>query len=88
MMQACVLNYGRTVREAKEIAAAHVQELSKMRTPLFGKMQVFRGVIVLGSVGTEVYEVHTTRLPMAEHLVVRIDAHAGRVLSVRNRIIH
>lgn len=47
-----------------------------------------RGVVAVGGHGIEVIEVELSRQPLAEHLVVRIDAHAGRVIGVRNRMVH
>lgn len=50
--------------------------------------RVRRGVVVVGTRGTEVYEVELSRQPLREHLVVRVDAHRGRVIGVRDRIEH
>ncbi|MCA9538160.1 MAG: PepSY domain-containing protein [Myxococcales bacterium] len=49
---------------------------------------VRKAVVAFAGVGTEVYEVELSRQPLAEHLVVRIDAHTGEILSVRNRVVH
>lgn len=49
---------------------------------------VRRGVVALGGRGTEVFEVELSRAPLREHLVVRVDAHRGRVIGVQNRIEH
>lgn len=49
---------------------------------------VSRGIVALGARGTEVFEVELSRQPLREHLVVRVDAHRGRVIGVRDRIEH
>lgn len=49
---------------------------------------VERGVVVVGTRGTEVLEVGLTRRALHESLVVRVDAHAGRIVSVRNLVRH
>ncbi|MCB9542323.1 MAG: hypothetical protein R3F65_24500 [bacterium] len=50
--------------------------------------EVRRGLVALGGRGTEVFEVELMRQPLREHLVVRVDAHRGRVIGVQNRIEH
>lgn len=50
--------------------------------------RIARGLVVVGTRGTEVFEVEMSRQPMREHLVVRVDAHRGRVIGLRNRIEH
>ncbi len=44
-------------------------------------------VLATGDQGVEAFEVHLSRMPLAEHLVVRVDAHAGTVLGVQDRVI-
>ncbi len=73
---------------ARALAVRHITGAS-MAEPLPQiALRVDRGVVAVGSRGTEVYEVHVSRRPLAEHLIVRIDAHAGRVLGVRNGMVH
>lgn len=50
--------------------------------------RIERGVVVVGTRGTEVFEVELSRQPMREHLVVRVDAHRGRVIGMRNVVEH
>ena len=70
---------------ARRIAVAHV--LGDAVSPQDAKAIVRRGVVALGTRGTEVFEVEMSRRPLAEVLVVRVDAHAGGVLNVRNRVL-
>jgi hypothetical protein len=47
-----------------------------------------QGWTITGGHGVAVFEIECMRLPLAEHLVIRIDAHEGRLLSIRNRVLH
>ncbi len=44
-------------------------------------------VLAVGDRGVAGFEVDVVRIPFVEHFVVRVDAHAGRVVGARNRII-
>ncbi len=44
-------------------------------------------VIPAGDIGVEGFEVTVARVPMLEHLVVLVDAHAGRVIGVEDRVV-
>jgi hypothetical protein len=44
-------------------------------------------VLPVGDIGVAGYEVTVARVPMIEHKVVVIDAHAGRVIGVEDRVV-
>jgi len=73
---------------AVQLAMRHLSDTLRSQLPTIGKPTVKRGVVVFAGVATDVYEVHTSRAPMAEHLIIRVDAHAGSVLSVSDAVIH
>lgn len=73
---------------ARELAVRHV-----LRAPAPARLpevytRVRPGIVALGARGTEVFEVELAREPLREHLVVRVDAHRGRVIGVRDLIEH
>ena len=45
-------------------------------------------VLATGDQGVEGFEVTLSRAPLQEHLVVRVDAHAGAVLGVTDQVKH
>ena len=55
---------------------------------LVGTPVVKEALIVGGNVATRLFEVHVSRKPLAEHLVIRVDAHAGQVVGIHNAVIH
>lgn len=67
---------------ARSIALAHIGAPATLVT------LARPGIAAIGGHGVEVFEVEASRQPLAEHLIIRVDAHAGRVLSVRNRVTH
>ncbi len=73
---------------AREIAVRHATGASLAEPLPDVPTSIERGIVAVGGHGVEVFEVEVVRQPLAEHFVVRIDAHAGRVLSVRNRVTH
>jgi Zn-dependent metalloprotease len=44
-------------------------------------------VLPAGDIGVAGFEVTVARVPMLEHKVVLIDAHAGRVIGVEDRVV-
>ena len=73
---------GNMVFEAARRLALETVGVSNLET------RTSRGWSVLGMHGTPIIEVEFSRLPLADHLVVRIDAHEGQVLSISNRVLH
>ena len=47
-----------------------------------------RGFVVHGSVATEVIDVHMSRKPLSEHVLIRIHGTTGQVLTIKNQLIH
>lgn len=45
-------------------------------------------VFALGTQGVEGFEVELSRVPFHEHLVVRVDGHAGEIIGVRDEVMH
>lgn len=66
--------------------AARAIALQHVGVPLTIATIVRSGIAAVGGHGTAVYEVELSRRPLAEHLIIRVDAHAGTVLSVRDAV--
>jgi hypothetical protein len=77
-----------TAGPAADLAIAHLRSKTRPGLSVVGEAVTKAGIVVFAGVGTAVYEVHTTRAPMVEHLIIRVDAHASTVLSVRDAVIH
>ena len=75
-------------QHAEDLAREYLSKDVHNQFPIAEQSTVKRGYVVLGGQATEVFEVHTARAPLTEHLVVRVDAHLGRIIGVRNTVIH
>lgn len=82
--------YGSTIQrnDAVLMALESLSRGSSESFPLVGEPVVKDAVIVSGAAAVRIYEVHVSRRPFAEHLVIRVDAHAGRVIGMLNTVIH
>lgn len=79
-----------TEAEARDKAVAAVLGDGPVRPNLFNEAaspRIERGVVAVGNLGVEVFEVEVVRQPLAAHMVVRVDGQSGRVIGIRNRVI-
>lgn len=72
--------------KAKALAFAEIERLSGGPAPT--KATVRQVVLANGDQGVAGFEVEVAHTPFKAHLVIRIDAHAGEVLGLRNRVVH
>lgn len=77
-----------TAERARELAIRAVFRLAPDAPLPAIDVPVERGVVLVGTRGTEVFEVGLTRRALHESLVVRVDAHAGQIVGVRNLVRH